>query len=101
MMTPQTELVDLMRSVSHTILEHSVADGLKLWRLGMNRHRNCAQTCAFGPDINTKTCAHCLEGRLRTFNLYKQIGPETDCPFRNAANALRTWTTPGLGADLA
>ena len=38
-----------------------------------------------------RTCAHCLEGGLRTLNLYKAPPFGMDCPYLMAADILGAW----------
>lgn len=93
-MKSKTKAFDFLTDVASVVLENGITPGISLWQTAMNQHSNCAARCIFGFRRNDKSCASCLEGRLRTANLYKQVSPDADCPLLKAADELRAWTTP-------
>jgi len=81
----------LGRETTDPILSDDIVGAIARWSRHMQAQRNCRHTCMFGVPKTLASCAHCLEGRLRTINLYKHIPPEKNCDFLDAANRLRSW----------
>ncbi|MEG3618020.1 hypothetical protein V5T82_06095 [Magnetovibrio sp. PR-2] len=92
MITFSKDCTQFMWVIADSVLKDGAPSGLALWRQRMNPKRGCAQGCLFGASMTTESCAHCLEGRLRTLNLYRQTPLNTDCIYLRAADVLKDWT---------
>ncbi len=86
-----SDALKFMWSVSETILKDGVVDGISMWRERHSYRRSCVGNCMFGGEPTLLQCAACIEGSLRTFNLYEQTPPEADCMLLKAAHVLKSW----------
>ena len=91
MITFSESCAQYMWVIADTILQEGAESGLVLWRQRMNSSRGCASDCPFGVEHDTAMCAHCLEGRLRTLNLYRQTPLSAECVYLRAADTLKNW----------
>ena len=89
MITFSKDCTQFMWIIAETVLKDGAESGLALWRQRINPKRSCSQSCPFGSKNDVKACTHCLEGRFRTLNLYRQTPLNVDCVFMRAAQALK------------
>ncbi|OEJ69028.1 hypothetical protein [Magnetovibrio blakemorei] len=94
------QTIHLLNVVSHTILSENFTDAVTMWCHGMKDLRNCNEACCLGGQKCPNTCAHCLEGGLRTINLYLHPPLGLECQYLKAAKALQAWTLTQVPLDL-
>ena len=102
MITFSKDCTQFMWLIAETVLKDGAESGPALWQQRMKSTRGCTQDCLFGKTKDDMACAHCLEGRFRTLNLYRQTPLSVDCVFMQAAQVLMNQaSTPDKASPVA
>ena len=88
-----TSYTKCMWMISQTILADGVEAGVALCHQLKENNKDCTKNCSYsGAQGKFASCVHCLEGRLRTINLYEHTPLAMDCSYLKAADALKSWS---------